>query len=80
MISIWNDNSEVKSGPIEEGMILRISAENWNKNDYKISIKNNYQWALDYAGPKQGNVWFGQIRKSESEYENLTNYDGEYPN
>lgn len=79
-ISIWNDNSEVKSGPIEEGMILRISAENGNKNDYEISIKNNYQWALDYAGPKQGNVWFGQIRKSESEYENLTNYDAEYPN
>ena len=43
-------------------MKLVVQAENRDQNEFTISAKNSYQWALDYAGPQQGNVWFGQMK------------------
>ena len=74
------EGKEVTTGNIAEGMKLVVQAENGDQNEFTISAKNSYQWALDYAGPQQGNVWFGQMKKSASEYENLTAYDPVYPN
>ena len=79
-VSVWKDNVKILEGNVQEGMTLRITAENKTYKDYPVHIKNQYQWALDYAGPQQGNVWFGQIRKSLSEYETLQAYDPVYPN
>lgn len=74
------EGEKVTSGDSADGMKLVVIAENGEENELVIKVKNTYQWALDYAGPQQGNVWFGQIRNSETEYANLTEYDPTYPN
>ena len=76
-IKIFSGNNEFKDGNIEDGMTLKIIAENNSENSYLIKVKNNYQWALDYTG-KQGNLWFAQ-KKVNGVYSNLTNYDATYP-
>lgn len=79
-VSVRNEDVEVTEGNVTEGMTLRITAENGDVNDFNIAVKNGYQWALDYAGNVQGNVWFAQMRTSDTEYKNLTGYDPQYPN
>ena len=76
-VKVFNGDVEVKDGKIENGMTLKVTAENGDENSYSIEVKNSYQWALDYTG-KQGNVWFAQ-KKANGVYNNLTNYDGTYP-
>ena len=51
-----SDNTEVTSGNIEDGMKLIVTSENKTTDEYTIKLKNKYNWALDYSGPKQGNV------------------------
>lgn len=76
-IKIFNGTNEMKYGNIADGMTLKVIAENGAENVYNISVKNSYQWALDYTG-KQGNVWFAQKRVN-GVYSNLTTYDTTYP-
>lgn len=69
------------SAKVENGDVLRITAENENVNNYTITQKNTYNWTMDYAGPDQGNVWFGQMKTgAENEWVNITDYDPQYPN
>ena len=77
---LTKDNVEVSSGNIEDGMKLVVNSENGDVDEYTIKVKNVYNWALDYAGPQQGNVWFGQHKKNSGEYKNITAYDPVYPN
>ncbi len=66
---------------IAENMILRITAENGDTKDYTIRQKNEYSWTMDYAGPQQGNVWFGQMKTGEDgAWGNIAGYDSTYPN
>ena len=76
-IKVFSGDNEVKNGNIEDGMTLKIIAENNSENSYLIKVKNNYQWALDYTG-NQGNLWFAQ-KKASGVYSNLTIYDATYP-
>lgn len=79
-VSVWDGEKEVKTGAIKEGMVLRVTAENGATNDYKIAIKNEYQWAKDYVHKQQGNVWFAQMKKN-GKYINMTTVDGDgWPN
>ncbi|WP_103981231.1 right-handed parallel beta-helix repeat-containing protein [Helcococcus massiliensis] len=77
---LTKDNAEVTSGNVEDGMKLVVNSENGDIDEYTIKVKNVYNWALDYAGPQQGNVWFGQHKKNSGEYKNITAYDPVYPN
>ena len=61
-------------------MTMRITAEDGKTNDYTIKQKNTYNWALDYAGPQQGNVWFGQKKAASGEWTEIKEYDSQYPN
>lgn len=74
------DASVADSAAIADGMSIRVTAESGAVRDYTISIKNTYQWALDYAGQQQGNVWFAQEKNTDGTYSNLTEYDSTYPN
>ena len=66
---------------IAENMLLRITAENRDTKDYTILQKNEYSWTMDYAGPQQGNVWFGQMKTgADGAWENIEAYDPTYPN
>lgn len=66
---------------IAENMILRITAENGDTKDYTIRQKNEYSWTMDYAGPQQGDVWFGQMKTGEDgAWGNIAGYDSTYPN
>ena len=73
----WADDTD----QIAENMILRISAENGAIKEYRILQKNEYSWTMDYAGPQQGNVWFGQMKTgADGAWGNMTGYDPTYPN
>lgn len=76
---IDKDGNELQTGPVAEGMILRITAENGDTNDYTITVDNVYQWVQDYVHGQQGNVWFGQMKKSGA-WINMTTPDSTYPN
>ena len=65
---------------IADAMTMRITAEDGKTNDYTIKQKNTYNWALDYAGPQQGNVWFGQKKAASGEWTEIKEYDSQYPN
>lgn len=66
---------------IAEGMKLRISDGRDSVNEYTIRQKNEYSWTMDYAGPQQGNVWFGQMKTGEDgAWGNIAGYDSTYPN
>ena len=60
---------------IADAMTMRITAEDGKTNDYTIKQKNTYNWALDYAGPQQGNVWFGQKKAASGEWTEIKEYD-----
>ena len=77
-IKVFDGDTEVEEGNIANGMTLKIIAEDDTENSYLIEVKNSYQWALDYAGGKQGNAWFAQ-KKASGLYTNLTTYDPTYP-
>ena len=77
---VGEDGSELQSGPVEADMILRITAENGDTNDYKIGIDNVYQWVQDYVHGQQGNVWFGQVKTTTSDWSNITKANAQYPN
>lgn len=79
-VSVWNGDKEVKTGAVSNGMVVRITAENGTTNDYKIEVKNEYQWAKDYVHKQQGNVWFAQMKK-DGKYTNMTTVDKDgWPN
>ena len=66
---------------IADAMTMRITAEDGKTNDYTIKQKNTYNWALDYAGPQQGNVWFGQQKNGTGDWTNMTESDRDgWPN
>ena len=71
----------VGTDKIAENMLLRITAENGDTKDYTILQKNEYSWTMDYAGPQQGNVWFGQMKTgADGAWGNIETYDPTYPN
>ena len=81
-VSVLNGETELEdSAVVEEGMTLRITAEDGTKNDYTVKQKNTYNWTLDYVGRQQGNVWFGQMKRGDGDWANMTTYDGDgWPN
>ncbi len=80
-ITVLSGDAELSgTDTLANGMLLRVTAENGSTNDYTITQKNEYHWALDYAGPRQGNVWFGQMRTGTGEWTNITAYDNTFPN
>lgn len=80
-VSILNgDETLGEDEAVADGMTLRITAENGAVNDYTITQKNTYNWTLDYAGPQQGNVWFGQMRTGDGAWTDISGYDPTYPN
>lgn len=74
------DAAVADSAAVADGMSIRVTAESGAVKNYTISVKNTYQWALDYAGERQGNVWFAQEKNTDGTYSNLTEYDPTYPN
>ena len=81
-VSVLNGETELEDGAaVEEGMTLRITAEDGTKNDYTVKQKNTYNWTLDYVNGQQGNVWFGQIKRGTGDWANMTTYDSDgWPN
>ena len=81
-VSVLNGETELEDGAaVEEGMTLRITAEDGTKNDYTVKQKNTYNWTLDYVGRQQGNVWFGQMKRGDGDWANMTTYDSDgWPN
>ena len=72
--SILKDGEEAEPMLVEDGMILRISAENGVYRDYTIKIKNSYDYVEEYSSA-QGNVWFYQYKSKDGTYENMTVQD-----
>ena len=66
---------------VAAGMTLRITAEDGTTNDFAITQKNEYNWTFDFVRGQQGNVWFGQIKDSSSDWTNMTTIDSDgWPN
>ena len=62
-------------------MTLRITAEDGTTNNFAITQKNEYNWTFDFVRGQQGNVWFGQIKDSSSDWSNMTTIDPDgWPN
>ena len=77
--AVRKGNQEVISGALEDGMTLRVLAEDGiTQENYTIRIKNEYHWTRDYVDEQQGNVWFAQYQDGSSEYVNFTNYSSQY--
>ena len=81
-VSVLNGENELAdTNNVAAGMILRITAENGDRNDYIIAQKNTYNWTLDYVNGQQGNVWFGQIKDGSGDWANMTAVDKDgWPN
>ena len=81
-VSVLNGGNELAdTDNVAAGMILRITAENGDTNDYIIAQKNTYNWTLDYVNGQQGNVWFGQIKDGSGDWANMTAVDKDgWPN
>ena len=81
-VSVLNGENELAdTDNVVAGMILRITAENGDTNDYIIAQKNTYNWTLDYVNGQQGNVWFGQIKRGTGDWANMTEVDHDrWPN
>ena len=81
-VSVLNGENELAdTDNVAAGMILRITAENGDTNDYIIAQKNTYNWTLDYVNGQQGNVWFGQIKDGSGDWVNMTAVDKDgWPN
>lgn len=81
-VSVLNGENELAdTDNVVAGMILRITAENGDTNDYIIAQKNTYNWTLDYVNGQQGNVWFGQMKRGTGDWANMTEVDHDrWPN
>lgn len=81
-VSVLNGENELAdTNNVAAGMILRITAENGDTNDYIIAQKNTYNWTLDYVNGQQGNVWFGQMKRGTGDWANMTEVDHDrWPN
>jgi hypothetical protein len=81
-VSVLNGENELAdTNNVAAGMILRITAENGDTNEYIIAQKNTYNWTLDYVNGQQGNVWFGQIKDGSGDWANMTAVDKDgWPN
>ena len=81
-VSVLNGENELADiDNVTAGMILRITAENGDTNDYIIAQKNTYNWTLDYVNGQQGNVWFGQMKRGTGDWANMTEVDSDrWPN
>ncbi len=81
-VSVLNGENELAdTDNVAAGMILRITAENGDTNDYIIAQKNTYNWTLDYVNGQQGNVWFGQMKRGTGDWANMTEVDSDrWPN
>ena len=81
-VSVLNGGAELAdSDAVAAGMTLRITAEDGTTNDFAITQKNEYNWTFDFVRGQQGNVWFGQIKDSSSDWTNMTTLDKDgWPN
>ena len=81
-VSVLNGGAELAdSDAVAAGMTLRITAEDGTTNDFAITQKNEYNWTFDFVRGQQGNVWFGQIKDSSSDWTNMTTLDSDgWPN
>lgn len=81
-VSVLNGGAELAdSDAVADGMTLRITAEDGTTNDFAIKQKNEYNWTFDFVRGQQGNVWFGQIKDSSSDWANMTTIDSDgWPN
>ena len=80
-VTVLRDGSELSEKDLlSGGEILRITAGNNAVSEYTVKQKNEYHWALDFAGPQQGNVWFGQMRVGNGAWTNIMTYDPKFPN
>ena len=81
-VSVLNGGAELAdSDAVAAGMALRITAEDGTTNDFAITQKNEYNWTFDFVRGQQGNVWFGQIKDSSSDWTNMTTLDSDgWPN
>ena len=81
-VSVLNGGAELAdSDAVAAGMTLRITAEDGTTNDFAITQKNEYNWTFDFVRGQQGNVWFGQIKDSSSDWTNMTTIDSDgWPN
>ena len=81
-VSVLNGGAELAdSDAVAAGMTLRITAEDGTTNDFAITQKNEYNWTFDFVRGQQGNVWFGQIKDSSSDWANMTTLDSDgWPN
>ena len=81
-VSVLNGGAELEDADtVAAGMILRITAEDDTTNEFEITQKNEYNWTFDFVRGQQGNVWFGQIKDSSSDWTNMTTIDSDgWPN
>ena len=81
-VSVLNGGAELADrDAVAAGMTLRITAEDGTTNDFAITQKNEYNWTFDFVRGQQGNVWFGQIKDSSSDWTNMTTIDSDgWPN
>ena len=81
-VSVLNGKAELAdSDTVAAGMTLRITAEDGKTKDFTITQKNEYNWTFDFVRGQQGNVWFGQIKDSSSDWTNMTTIDSDgWPN
>ena len=81
-VSVLNGGAELTdSDAVAAGMTLRVTAEDDTTNDFAIAQKNEYNWTFDFIRGQQGNVWFGQIKDSSSDWANMTTIDKDgWPN
>ena len=81
-VSVLNGEAELAdTDTVAAGMTLRITAEDGTTNDFAITQKNEYNWTFDFVRGQQGNVWFGQIKDSSSDWANMTTLDSDgWPN
>ena len=81
-VSVLNGGAELAdSDAVAAGMTLRITAEDGATNNFAITQKNEYNWTFDFVRGQQGNVWFGQIKDSSSDWTDMTTLDKDgWPN
>ncbi len=81
-VSVLNSEAELAdTDTVAAGMTLRITAEDGTTNNFAITQKNEYNWTFDFVRGQQGNVWFGQIKDSSSDWSNMTTIDPDgWPN
>ena len=81
-VSVLNGGAELAdTDTVAAGMTLRITAEDGTTNNFAITQKNEYNWTFDFVRGQQGNVWFGQIKDSSSDWSNMTTIDPDgWPN